>query len=52
MARVSFMDMSHSPLAFLSGVFRGSQLCWPIVDKESFAILSAFQRVPYLLYLL
>ena len=49
-AGLSFMDMSHEPLAFLSGVFRGSQLCWPTVDKESFAILSAFQRVPYLLW--
>ena len=49
-AGLSFMDMSHEPLAFLSGVFRGSQLCWPTVDKESFAILSAFQSVPYLLW--
>ena len=44
------MGMSHEPLAFLSGVFRGSQLCWPTVDKDSFAILSAFHRVPYLLW--
>jgi hypothetical protein len=49
MAGLSFMDMNHELLAFLSGVFRGSQLCWPTVDKESFAILSAIQRVPYLL---
>ena len=49
-AGLSFMDMSHEPLAFLSGMFRRSQLCWPTVDKESFAILSAFQRVPYLLW--
>ena len=49
-AGLSFMDMSHEPLAFLSGVFRGSQLCWPTVHKKSFAILSAFQRVPYLLW--
>ena len=48
-AGLSFIDMSHEPLAFLSGVFRGSQLCWPTVDKESFGILSAFQRAPYLL---
>ena len=47
---LSFMDMSHDPLAFLSSVFRGSQRCWPTVDKEPFAILSAFQRVPYLLW--
>ena len=49
-AGLSFVDMSHESLAFLSGVFRGSQLCWPAVDRESFAILSAFQRVPYLLW--
>ena len=49
-AGLPFMDMSHEPLAFLSGVFRGSQLCWPSVDKEFFAILSAFQRVPLLLW--
>ena len=49
-AGLSFMDMSHEPLPFLSGAFRGSQLCWPTVDKEAFAILSAFQRVPYLLW--
>ena len=41
-AGLSFVDMSREPLAFLSGVFRGSQLCWAMVDKESFAILSAF----------
>ena len=46
---LSFMDMSHEPLAFLSDVFRGSQLCWPTVKKESFPILCASQRVPYLL---
>ena len=49
-AGLSFMGMSHEPFAFLSGVFRGSQLCWPTVDKQSFAILSAFQCVPYLLW--
>ena len=49
-AGLSFIDMSHEPLAFLSGVFRGSKLCWHTVDKESFAVLSTFQRVPYLLW--
>ena len=50
MEGLSFMDMSHEPLAFLSDVFRGSTLCWPTMDEESLAILSAFQRVPYLLW--
>ena len=49
-AELSFMDLNHVPLIFLSGVFRGSQLCWPTVNKRSFAILSALQRVPYLLW--
>ena len=49
-AGLSFMDMSYEPLGFLSDVFRGLQLCWPTVDKKSFAILNAFQRVPYLLW--
>ena len=49
-AGLSFMDRNHEPLDFLSGVFRGSQLCWPMVDKEPFVILNAFQRVLYLLW--
>ena len=48
-ARLYFMDMSDELLAFLSDVFRGSQLCWPTVDKKTFEILSAFQRMPYML---
>ena len=48
-AGLYFMTMSHELLAFLNCVLRGSQLCWPATGKESFAILSAFQRVPYLL---
>ena len=47
---LSFMDMSHKPLAFLSGVFRGSQLFWPTVDKDFFTILNAFHLVSYLLW--
>ena len=49
-AGLSFMNLSHEPLAFLSGVFRRSHLCCPMVYKESFAILSDFQCVPYLLW--
>ena len=48
-AWLCLIDMSHEPLAFLSSVVRGLQLCWPTVDKEFFAILNVFQRVPYLL---
>ena len=27
-------DMTHEPLGFLSGIFKGSQLGWVTVDKE------------------
>jgi len=43
-------DMSHEPLGFLSGTFRGSQLRWATVDKEGFAIVSTFRRLEYLLW--
>ena len=33
-------DMTHEPLAFLSGTFKGSQMRWATIDKEGFAILS------------
>lgn len=43
-------DMSHEPLGFLSGYFRGSQLRWATVDKEGYAIISTFRRLEYLLW--
>ena len=36
--------MRHEPLAFLSGSFRGSQLRWPILDKEASAIVEVYKR--------
>ncbi len=33
----------HQPLAFLSGNFRESQLRWPIVDKEGYAIIQLYK---------
>ena len=36
--------MSHEPLAFLSGSFKGSQLRWVTVDKEGLAIVNTFQH--------
>ena len=27
-------DMTHEPLAFLSGTFKGSQMRWATIDKE------------------
>ena len=36
------------PLYFLSGSFKGSQLRWATVDKESFAIVEAVERLRHL----
>ena len=47
---VSVEEMTHEPLAFLSGTFKGSQLRWATVDKEGFAIVSTFRRLEYLLW--
>eukprot|EP00903_Cladosiphon_okamuranus_P017435 g16059.t1 len=49
-AGVVVEDMSHEPLGFLSGTFRGSQLRWATVDKEGFAIISTLRRLEYLLW--
>ena len=43
-------DMTHEPLAFLSGSFKGSQLRWATIDKEGFAIVSTFRRLEHLLW--
>ena len=43
-------QMEHEALEFLSGAFKGSQRNCPTVDDEAFAVSSAFQRVPYLLW--
>ena len=41
--------MSHEPLGFLSGTFRGSQQRWATVDKEGLTIVTTFRRLEYLL---
>ena len=38
-------DMTHVPLAFLSGTFKGSQMRWATFDKEGFAIVNMFRRL-------
>ena len=48
--RVAIADMSHDQLGFLSGPIRGSQERWEIVNKEGFAIVTTFKRLPYLLW--
>ena len=46
---LSWDQYSHEPLAFLSGVFRGSELRWAIPDKEAYAIYNSCKRLAYLL---
>ena len=45
---VSVRDMTHEPLGFLSGAFKGSQQRWATVDKEGFAVVGTFKRLEYL----
>ncbi|CAM9632795.1 unnamed protein product, partial [Sphacelaria rigidula] len=47
--RLPVEDMTHEPLAFLNGNFKGSQMRWATIDKEFFAILSTFRRLEHLL---
>ena len=47
---VSIADMLHEPLGFVSQPLRGSQERWETVNKEGFAIVSTFERLPYLLW--
>ena len=42
--------MTHEPLAFLSGTFKGSQMRWATIDKEGFAIVSTFRRLEHFLW--
>ncbi|CAM9790553.1 unnamed protein product, partial [Sphacelaria rigidula] len=48
--RLPVEDMTHEPLAFLSGDFKGSQMCWAKTDKEGFGIVSTFRRLEHLLW--
>ena len=41
---VALENMSHEPLAFLSGSFKGSQLRWATVDKQGFANREHFSQ--------
>ena len=43
-------DMTHEPLVFLSGTFKGSQMRWATIDKEAFAIVSTFGRLEHFLW--
>jgi len=43
-------EQQHTPLAFVSGAFRGSQLNWPTIEKEGFAVYQTCERCEHLLY--
>ncbi|CAM9635089.1 unnamed protein product, partial [Discosporangium mesarthrocarpum] len=47
---IAVEDMSHEPLGFLSGSFRGPQLGWATVGKEAFAIACAYRRLEWVLW--
>ncbi|CAM9877797.1 unnamed protein product, partial [Chrysoparadoxa australica] len=47
---VAVEDMSHEPLAFLSGSFSGARLHWSATDKEAYPIVILFQRFEHLLW--
>ena len=42
--------ITHEPLAFPSGTFKGSQRRWATIDKEGFAIVSTFRRLEHFLW--
>ena len=48
-AQVDVQLRAHEPLAFVSGSFTGSQLNWPIIEKEACAIVETIRRCDYLL---
>lgn len=42
--------MSHEPLVFLSGAFKGTPVRWSSVDRERFAVVATFLRLPNLFW--
>lgn len=44
-----YEEQNCEPLYFLGGMFRGSALNWPIIEKEAFAIMESVDRLDYLL---
>lgn len=43
------LEQHHVPLAFVSGTFKGSQLRWPVVEKEGWAVVETCTRLSYVL---
>ena len=47
---IPVVNMAHETLGFVRGGFKGSQLSWTVVDKETCAILSVCRQLSYLLW--
>src|SRR5690606_32689542 len=43
------LDQRHTPLACMSGAFKGSELHWPIMHKEAYPIIHALDRLRHYL---
>eukprot|EP00736_Rhodelphis_marinus_P010817 Rmarinus@m.15248 len=48
-AELPVNEQRHSPLAFLSGLFKGSSLRWSTCDKEAYAVVAACCKLDYYL---
>ena len=46
---LTWAEWKHEPLAFLSGVFRGSSARWAIPDKEAYSIWASCKRLTHFL---
>jgi transposase InsO family protein len=42
-------EQAHEPLAFMSGIFKGSEINWAIIDKEAAPIFISLQRLRHFL---
>ena len=47
--KLPYEQQHCEPIYFLGGMFRGSALNWPIIEKEAFAIMESVDRLDYLL---
>ena len=41
-------QQGHAPLAFLSGRFDKTQLCWAVLEKEAYAVMNTIDRMHWL----
>jgi len=41
-------DQRHEPLAFLSGRFNKTEMGWPIIEKEAYAVIATLDRLHWI----